>query len=179
MSSPLEMSSLASLEYIPYIDDQGKFPEQFSKQIGVYAIFDENKTLQFVHYSRDIYLSLKQHMVRQPQACYWVKAYGIEKPNRSQLEQIKEAWIAENGSTPLGNGEQFSQWSDPIDATVSMTDEEKAAYETSDELGQIKLLKTVARRVQEEILARLEPRKIQDSFRFNPKLKEKGLLDLK
>ncbi|MBP0026974.1 GIY-YIG nuclease family protein [Roseofilum reptotaenium CS-1145] len=179
MSSPLETCLLENLDYIPYLDDQGQFPEQFSKKIGVYAIFNENKTLQLVHYSRDIYLSLKQHMVRQPQGCYWVKAYVIDKPNRSQLEQIKEAWITENGSIPQGNDTQFSQWTDPIDATVSMTDEEKASYETSDELGKIKLLKTVARRVQEEILARLEPRKIQDSFRFNPKLKEKGLLDLK
>lgn len=179
MSSPFTISPLANLDYIPYVDDRGKFPEQFSKQIGVYAIFDENKILQLVHYSRDIYLSLKQHMVRQPQACYWVKAYVIEKPNRNHLEQIKEAWIAENDSIPLGNGEAFSQWTDPIDAKVSMTDEEKETYETSDELGQMKLLKNVARRVQAEILERLEPRNIQDSFRFNPKLKEKGLLDLK
>lgn len=179
MSSSFAICPLANLDYIPYLDDQGQFPEQFSKQIGVYAIFDRNQVLQLVHYSRDIYLSLKQHMVRQPEACYWLKAYIIDKPNRSQLEQIKAAWIAENGSIPLGNGEAFSQWTDPIDAKVLMTDEEKSTYETSDELERIKLLKNVSRRVQAEILARLEPRHIQDSFQFNSKLKEKGLLDLK
>ncbi|MDJ1171673.1 GIY-YIG nuclease family protein [Roseofilum sp. BLCC_M154] len=179
MSSSFAISPLANLDYIPYLDDRGQFPEQFSKQIGVYAIFDRNQVLQLVHYSRDIYLSLKQHMVRQPQACYWLKVYVIEKPNRSQLEQIKEAWITENGSTPWGNGDAFSQWTDPIDARESMTDEEKVAYETSDELEKIKLLKNIARRVQEQILERLQPRNIQDSLRFNPKLKEKGLLDLK
>lgn len=179
MSSSFVICPLANLPYIPYLDDQGQFPEQFSRQIGVYAIFDQNQVLQLVHYSRDIYLSLKQHMVRQPQACYWLKVYVIEKPNRSQLEQIKEAWITENGSTPLGNGEAFSQWTDPIDAKESMTDEEKSTYETSDELEKIKLLKNISRRVQDEILERLQSRNIQDSFRFNPKLKEQGLLDLK
>jgi|GEM_PF-3436174 len=40
---------------------------------SVYAIFDQKKVLQFVGYSRDVYLSLKQHLVRQPQQCYWLR----------------------------------------------------------------------------------------------------------
>jgi hypothetical protein len=37
----------------------------------------------------------------------------------------------------------------------------------------------VARRVEAEILVMLESRGIKTEIRFNPKLKEQGLLDLK
>ncbi|MFM9158944.1 MAG: GIY-YIG nuclease family protein, partial [Dolichospermum sp.] len=48
-----------------------------------------------------------------------------------------------------------------------------------DEIGKSKVLKNVARRVEEEILAILEARGLKTQMRFNPKLKEVGLLDLK
>ncbi|PSO93872.1 MAG: Nuclease subunit of the excinuclease complex, partial [Cyanobacteria bacterium QS_9_48_30] len=72
-------------------------------KIGVYAIFDCDQNLQLVAYSRDVYFSLKQHLIRQPQKCYWIKLQTIERPKRSVLEEIREAWIAENGSPPPGN----------------------------------------------------------------------------
>ncbi|MGB3757948.1 MAG: GIY-YIG nuclease family protein, partial [Rivularia sp. (in: cyanobacteria)] len=71
---------LTSLEFIPYIDENGQLPEQFQGKIGVYAIFDRDKNLQFVGYSRDVFLSLRQHLVRQPEFCYWVKVETIERP---------------------------------------------------------------------------------------------------
>ncbi len=71
MSTETNIPLLETLEYFPYIDDNGQIPEQFQGKIGVYAIFDQEKVLQFVGYSRDVYLSIKQHLVRQPQKCYW------------------------------------------------------------------------------------------------------------
>ncbi len=70
--------------------------------------------MQFIGYSRDIYLSLRQHLVRQPQKCYWVKIHTIERPNRTILENIEQAWIEENGNLPVGNGEQKATWTQPI-----------------------------------------------------------------
>lgn len=172
---------LASLEDISYIDDSGQLPEQLQRQIGVYAIFDRDKHLQFVGYSRDIYLSLRQHLVRQPQHCYWVKVQTIERPNRTILENIENAWIAENGSLPSGNGDDKEKWTEPIDVKTLMTPEERVNYENLayDEMTQMKILKNVARRVEAEILAVLERRGLQTQIRFNPKLKDDGLLDLK
>ncbi|MDF5734844.1 MULTISPECIES: GIY-YIG nuclease family protein [unclassified Nostoc] len=182
MAFETNLSSLASLEYIPYIDDRGQLPEQFQGKIGVYAIFDQKKVLQFVGYSRDVYLSLKQHLVRQPQQCYWVKVETIERPSRTILENTENAWIAENGSVPWGNGENKEKWTHPIDVKVIMTPEEQAKYQNpaNDELAQIKIIKNVARRVEAEISTQLlEGRGLQMQIRFNPKLKEEGLLDLK
>jgi len=179
MSSETPIPALSDLEYIPYLDEGGHLPESLSGKIGVYAIFDPDKTLQLVNYSRDIYVSLKQHLVRQPQSCYWLKVETIDRPNRTRLETIRKAWIEENGEIPPGNGDDEVIWNHPIDAKKTMTDEDKASYNASEELGKIKLLKKVARRVEAEIVEQLNARGVQTEIRFNPKLKEQGLLDLK
>ena len=176
-----ELVNLANLEYIPYIDRNGELPEVLQKKIGVYAIFNQEKILQFVGYSRDVYMSLKQHLVRQPQLCYWVKSHTIERPSRTILENIEKAWIAENGSTPIGNGEDREKWTQAIDVKALITPEEQANYDNpvNDEMAQIKIIKNVARRVEADILQILAQRGLQIQIRFNPKLKESGLLDLK
>ncbi|MBD2665031.1 hypothetical protein B6N60_03028 [Richelia sinica FACHB-800] len=181
MTTQTQIPSLNSLEYINYINEQGELPEQFMEKIGVYAIFDQNQTLQFVGYSRDVYLSLKQHLTRQPQLCYGVKVQTIDRPNRTLLEGIENAWIVENGSLPLGNGENKHLWINPIDVKLLMTHEEQRNYEnpSNDELTQIQILKNVARRIEAETLSVLETRGLKTPIRFNPKLKEQGLLDLK
>ena len=85
MSLETEIPVLENLEFLPYLDDQGLLDENLSGKIGIYAIFNQDKNLQFVGYSRDIYLSLKQHLVRQPQKCYWLKMQTIDRPSRSIL----------------------------------------------------------------------------------------------
>ena len=179
MSSTSDLPSLGSLEFLPYINDDGELQEQLQNQIGIYAIFDEAQVLQFVGYSRDIYLSLKQHLVRQPEHCYWVKATTIDKPNRTFLESVQSAWITENGGTPNGNAQAKSAWLDPISTNHAMTAAENDSFEDLDGVAQIKLLKQVARRVEETIQAKLQQRGVKTEIRFNPKLKEQGLLDLK
>ncbi len=181
MTTEKNIPSLKNLEYIPYIDENGELPEQYQGKIGVYGIFDQEKLLQFVGYSRDVFLSLRQHLVRQPQSCYWVKIETIERPSRKILEEIEKVWIEENGSLPVGNGENKEKWVSPIDVKALITPQEQANYDNpaNDEMAKIKILKNVARRVEAEILKQLEGRGLQIQVRFNPKLKEKGLLDLK
>ncbi|NEP57590.1 MAG: GIY-YIG nuclease family protein [Symploca sp. SIO2G7] len=179
MTTDSQTLSLNELDYLPYLDDTGNLPEALQQKIGIYAIFDQDKTLQFVGYSRDIYLSLKQHLVRRPPACHWLKVQTITKPNRTQLENTKQAWIEENGTTPPGNSLEEAAWNQPIDAKLAMTEEEQVDYKNSDELMQTKLLKKIARRVEAQILEELQSRGVQTKIRFNLKLKEKGLLDLK
>lgn len=180
MNGEVNISALANLEFFPYIE-HGQIPALFASKIGVYAIFNQEKNLQFVGYSRDIYLSLKQHLVRQPEQCYWVKFQSISRPSRTVLEQIQNTWIAENGMLPLGNGDDQEKWTQPINVKPFMTPDEQEQYEnsTNDELAQIKIIKSVARRVEAEILSILQNRGLEEQLRFNPKLKEAGLLDLK
>ncbi len=175
----MAIDSLTALDFLPFLTEQGELDSQFDGKVGVYAIFDAQKVLQYVGYSRDVSLSLRQHLVRRPQQCYWLKVQTIDRPSRTLLEEIRTAWIAENGSTPPGNGADEAGWTQAIDAKAQLTPEEKSAFAAGDELMQIKLLKQVARRVEAEVMAQLETRGVQMPIRFNPKLKESGLLDLK
>ncbi|MCJ8280910.1 MAG: GIY-YIG nuclease family protein [Rivularia sp. ALOHA_DT_140] len=181
MPTQTNIPELTNLEFIPYIDENGNLPEQYQGKIGVYAIFDKDKKLQFIGYSRDVFLSLRQHLVRQSELCYWVKVETIERPSRKILSEIEQAWISKNGSIPTGNKENKEKWISPIDAKALITPEEQANYDNPihDEMAKIKIIKNVARRVEAEIMKQLEVRGLQMQFRFNPKLKEEGLLDLK
>ena len=179
MSTQIEVPSLASLEFLPYLTSEGKIDENIAGKIGVYGIFNQERSLLYVGYSRDIYLSLKQHLIRQPEGCHWVKLQTIDRPSRKILDEIATVWIAENGNTPIGNDTEQHLWTDPIDANAAMTEEEKAQYQQSEESKQIKIRKQVARRVEAQILEQLSGRGVKMDIRFNPKLKEKGLLDLK
>ncbi|MDA0267616.1 MAG: GIY-YIG nuclease family protein [Cyanobacteria bacterium] len=173
-----DIPALASLTLMPYLDATGQVPTDCQGKVGIYGIFDEAQTLQFVGYSRDVYMSLKQHLVRQPAACYGYKVETIDRPSRTLLEAIRTAWIDENGGQPPGN-ENEAAWTAAIDAKVTMTADEQAEYARLEEVNQIKYLKKIARRVEAEILATLKARGVQMDLRFNPKLKESGLLDLK
>ncbi len=179
MTIQTEIPTLNSLDYLSYLDDHGVINEELQGKIGVYAIFGQDKKLKFVGYSRDIYSSLKQHLVRQLNHCYWLKVQIIDRPNRKILEDIKQNWLTENGDPSLNSEINQALWTQPIDAKPSMTEEEQEIYRQSDELAQIKLLKKIARRVQAEIEDALKQRGIRLDIRFNPKLKEQGLLDLK
>ncbi len=171
--------TLASLSPVPYLDDTGTLTADFNGKVGIYAILDATEQLQYVGYSRDVGLSLRQHLVRQPQACHWVKVQTVERPSRALLEGLRDAWIAENGDVPTGNGTDLTLWTQPIDAKQQMTADEQHAYDTGDGLDRPKLLKKIARRVEGEVLNTLKERGVTMELRFNPKLKESGLLDLK
>ncbi|MCU0548946.1 MAG: GIY-YIG nuclease family protein [Leptolyngbya sp. Prado105] len=171
-----DIPSLSELEFFPYIDSAGQLLEQFQGKIGIYAIFDQEKTLKFVGFSRDVFLSLRQHLVRCPLDCYWVKVSLIDQPNRAILETTRTVWMEENDQ-PLADE---AKWTQAIQVKDLMTEAERSTYENAlDEFSQIKALKNVARRVESEIMTQLRARNVQAEIRFNPKLKEEGLLDLK
>ena len=179
MTNQVQIPNLENLNYLPYLDDNGCISEDWQGKIGVYAIFDDDKALQFVGYSRNTYLSLKQHLVSQPQNCYWFKVQTISRPSRTLLEDIKQAWIRENGVVPNGNGADELEWGHSIDVKPLMSEAEQLAYAETDELTKPKFLKNVARRIEAEIKEVLAGRNVQMEIRFNPKLKEQGILSLK
>lgn len=173
------LTRLADLEMRSYLTEAGTIADGWAGKVGLYAIYDADQVLQYVGFSRDVATGLKLHLVRQPEQCYWVKVQTVQRPSRTALEEMRTAWIEENGSMPPGNGEDQAAWEKPVDAKVFMTEAEKSAIATAIDLDRIKLLKKLARRIEADILAKLEARGAQLDIRFNPKLKEQGLLDLK
>lgn len=178
MTAQTATPTLAELPFVAYLTPEGILPTSLQRQIGIYAIFDAAQELQYVGYSRDVYQSLKQHLVRQSDACRWYKLQTIERPSRTALETLKAAWIAEVSGFVL-SPEIAAQWNDAIDAKPTMTPAEQAEYAALTEGQQPKYLKKIARRLEDQILDQLAERGVKMDLRFHPKLKEEGLLDLK
>jgi hypothetical protein len=175
---------LAELDLWPYIDDRGLIPEEsFIGKIGIFAIFDAAQQLQYVGYSRDVYLSLKQHLVRRPLQCHGFKAQLIDRPDRTLLTSISEGWLAQwreaTGAEPIGNGADALLWSQDTEVRPVMTEAERSALEAADEAGKIQVLKQAARRLEAGVLGQLADRGLTLALRFDPKLKEQGRLGLK
>ncbi|MBX2864044.1 MAG: GIY-YIG nuclease family protein [Leptolyngbyaceae cyanobacterium MAG.088] len=175
---PNSIPTLASLDMHPYLVD-GALPTGIDGQVGIYAIFDESQTLQYVGYSRNISVGLTQHLVRCPKQCHWFKVHTVTRPSRTLLEEIRTAWLGENGTVPPGNAEQQMIWEKPIDAKAFMTEAERDAIANAEPSQTNKLLKQLARRVEVNVKADVEARGAQIPIKFNPKLKEQGLLALK
>lgn len=167
-----------ALPWHDYLTVDGRVDDTAAAQIGVYGIFDAQAQAQYIGFSRDIYLSLRQHLIRQPQACYGFKFYPIQRPDRSELEAIRQQWLAELSELPPGNGPAQTAWEKPIDLKQTMTPDMQQEWQGLDVTAQIKYLKNLARQKEAEILQALAERNVTEPLRFNPKLKENGLLDL-
>ena len=165
--------SLAEIPFVPYLDESGNILPDLEGKIGVYAIFDADKCLQYVGISRDIASSLKLHIVRVPSQCHWLKFTTVAKPSRTVLGEMQEAWL--DGLTV-----DINLWEQPLDCRRLMNDDEKHQLEQAiNEVEQEKVLKNVARRVEKDILAQLGDRGVAFEVRFNPKRKSEGILDIK
>lgn len=175
----MDLPSLADLNLFAYIDSRGAIASNFSEKIGIYAIYDATETLCYVGYSRNFKKSLKQHLVRCPDQCHWLKIHTCDRPNRTLLEEIKAAWIEENGDTPSGNSVDAALWTEPIDIKPKLTTDQIAELANLDDLAKNKTLKNYARQTEAEIKEKLEARGLTVELRFQPQLKKQGLLDLK
>lgn len=172
--------NLQDLNPIAYINGSGQLPEEFQGKVGVYAIFDGADLLQYIGYSRDVFLSLKQHLIRQPEKCVAVKVQTIDRPSRTALDEICQAWIEAANQSDLATIHKDSVWTQSIDVKTQLTDEEQAKVANAiDDLEKSMILKKACRRVEAIILDVLKARGLETEIRFNPKLKESGLLDLK
>ena len=54
-------------------------------------------------------------------------------------------WISQYENCILKNREYEAFWTQPIDAKIQMTEEDRIIYANSDEISQVKLLKKIAR----------------------------------
>ena len=174
-------TSLAELPAYPYIDAEGRLPQNYAQKIGAYAIFDQQHALAHLGFSRNVLLSLKQNLIRNPDACHWVKVATINRPSKRDLETILQHWQEEMGGSPYSDQNPAERWNQSINLHEHMTEDEKVAYTDPalNDRGRVKALKQTSRRLEAEILRCLEARGCLEDLRFNPKLKETGVLDIK
>lgn len=99
---------------------------------GVYAVYDQRGELQYIGYSRNLVLTLKQHRARvgpERTADVRVKVYANSAlVSRARLEEERQAWLAQQ-PVPPGNGPERDLWEGTGPATAVMTEAERGAYE--------------------------------------------------
>ncbi|PSC74301.1 nifU chloroplastic [Micractinium conductrix] len=104
------------------------------KPVGVYALYDDKRNLQYVGYARNMVLAVRTHLARVgEERCAWVRAMVFANKamqSRSALQREAEHWLEEAGTTPPGNGAEASLWEGTSSVDVSlMSADELAEYE--------------------------------------------------
>lgn len=114
-----------------------------NKIAGVYAVLDEAHHTQYVGYSRNVLLSLNSHVTQLGTAtCAFVRVQAFKYPKRTEMENLRDAWIAELEIVPPGNSEDSRLWASTVGeaARVAMSASERHAYEEK----KLKLRKAIA-----------------------------------
>ncbi|MBD2691981.1 GIY-YIG nuclease family protein [Anabaena catenula] len=113
------------------------------KVAGVYAVLDAERSTQYIGYSRNVLLSLNGHVTQNgEQKCAFVRVQPFNFPKRQEMEELRDAWIAELGSIPPGNAGEGGMWASTVGevAKAVMSDTERQAYEEK----KLKLRKAMA-----------------------------------
>ncbi|BAZ33386.1 hypothetical protein NIES4074_58960 [Cylindrospermum sp. NIES-4074] len=114
-----------------------------AKIAGVYAVLDAERRTQYIGYSRNVLLSLNGHITQNgEQKCAYVRVQTFKFPKRQEMEDLRDAWIAELESTPPGNAAESGLWASTVGevAKAVMSAAERQAYEEK----KLKLRKAMA-----------------------------------
>ncbi|KAI8100461.1 hypothetical protein M9435_006945 [Picochlorum sp. BPE23] len=99
--------------------------------VGVYAIYDASRALQYVSYSRNIVLAAKSRLEAVgEEKCAFVRNMvfaNTAMQTRQALEAQQSNWINEHGTVPPGNGIEKDVWDVPFNVTA-MSDKERNVY---------------------------------------------------
>ncbi len=100
------------------------------KVAGVYRVLNSEQQLVFVGMGRNIALSLQAHQKEYGAAnVAHVQVKTFRFPKRAEMEETRDAWIAENGEIPVGNQEPHWGKAKASLRTEVMTPQERAAFE--------------------------------------------------
>jgi hypothetical protein len=119
-----------------------------AKIAGVYAVLDRQQCTQYIGYSRNVLLSLNGHLSQNGAACCaFVRVQAFKYPKRTEMESLRDAWIAELEDVPPGNDQSAAtavqeRWAGTIAevAKAAMSATERNAYEEK----KLKLQKAMA-----------------------------------
>ncbi|MDF5731205.1 MAG: GIY-YIG nuclease family protein [Rhizonema sp. PD38] len=104
---------------------------QNGKIAGVYAVLDTERDTQYIGYSRNVLLSLNGHKSQNgKQKCAFVRVQTFKFPKRQDMEDLRDAWIAELESVPPGNASESGTWASTVGEVARvMSEAERNAYE--------------------------------------------------
>jgi Grx4 family monothiol glutaredoxin len=99
---------------------------------GIYAIYNDQKELQYIGLSRKVLQSIKMHCFELPAECAYAKMVSLEFATKEDLQTAWKRWVMEfvkdnNGKLPPGNTPKNELWADrkrrgPSKAGLRLTD---------------------------------------------------------
>lgn len=104
------------------------------RPLGVYAVYDQQRSVQYIGFTRNVVLSLKKHRAKLgPEICAFVRAMVFMNKamtTREILEREALDWIEREGTFPPGNGAERELWEDEDTLTINnMSEKERIEYE--------------------------------------------------
>ena len=127
---------------------------QNAKIAGVYAVLDAEHCTQYIGYSRNVLLSLNGHVTQNGERkCTFVRVQVFKFPKRQEMEDLRDAWIAELESTPPGNASESGMWASTVGeaAKAIMSEVQRQAYEEK----KLKLRKVMADTTLSKVICEL------------------------
>ena len=91
-ASSAGLPSVNDLPLITYINNQGRIipPIEAGTQASVFAVFDANKKIQYIGFSKDVRNSLRTLMGRRAELCYFYKVYNLKELDQKAMVEIRK-----------------------------------------------------------------------------------------
>lgn len=131
---------------------------------SVVAVFDRNRKIQYIGFSKDLRNSLRTLMGRRPELCYFYKVHNLNSFDQELMLSVRQQWISELGFIPPGN-------SNPTDKVLW---EQPATADAISERGRSAAAASKAKTLQQM----MRDRGIKEEMIFDPVLLEQGKLNL-
>lgn len=158
--------SLNQLPFWSFINKHGRIQPIMDPNTlaSVVAVFDRNRRIQYIGFSKDLRNSLRTLMGRRTELCYFYKVHNLNAFDQEVMLSIRDQWISEIGSIPPGNA-------NPSDRVLW---EQPATADAISERGRAAAAVSKAKTLQQMF----RDRGIKEEMIFDPVLLEQGKLNL-
>lgn len=88
----LTVPVLNDLPLLQYINQNGRIqpPVESDTKASVFAIFDKNKKIQYIGFSKDVRNSLRTLMGRRPDLCYFFKIFNLTSLDQKTMLKCRQ-----------------------------------------------------------------------------------------
>jgi hypothetical protein len=84
--------SLNDLPLINYISQTGRIqpPVEAKTAASIFAVYDKNKKIQYIGFSKDVRNSLRTLMGRRPELCHYYKLYNLRTLDQEKMLAVRK-----------------------------------------------------------------------------------------
>jgi hypothetical protein len=86
------LPSLNDLPLINYISQTGRIqpPVEAKTAASIFAVYDKNKKIQYIGFSKDVRNSLRTLMGRRPELCHYYKLYNLQTLDQEKMLAVRK-----------------------------------------------------------------------------------------